>query len=59
MMPCCVLCRWGTIFVNFGLGPVISRTDEWQPVAQNCAAFLAAAVLFKPNPIFYKEDKES
>lgn len=44
------------MFVNFALGPVISRTDDWQPVAQNVAAFLVAAVLFKPNPIFYKED---
>lgn len=51
-------CRWGSVFVNFGLGPIITRTDAWQPVAQNCAAFLIAALLFKPNPIFYKEDKQ-
>jgi hypothetical protein len=43
---------WGSVFVNFGLGPVLSRTDELQPVIQNCVAFLAAAVLFRPNPIF-------
>eukprot|EP00892_Ulva_mutabilis_P000380 jgi/Ulvmu1/10342/UM061_0025.1 len=49
---------WGSVFVNFGLGPIISRTDDWQPVAQNCAAFLLAAVLFKPNPIFYKEEAD-
>jgi hypothetical protein len=46
---------WGILFVNFGIGPVVARTEEWQPVAQNIAAFLVAAVLFKPNPIFFKE----
>lgn len=45
---------YGILFISFGLGPVISRTDEWQPVAQNTAAFLVAALLFRPNPIFFK-----
>ena len=34
---------WGTLFVNFGLGPVVSRTDDLAPVAANCVAFLLAA----------------
>lgn len=46
---------WGTIFVSFGLGPVISRTDEWQPVVQNTVAFLVTALVFRPNPIYFKE----
>lgn len=49
---------WGSIFVSFGLGPVLSRTDDWQPVAQNTAAFVVAALLFRPNPIFFEEKKD-
>jgi hypothetical protein len=43
---------WGSLFVSFGLGPILSRTDDIQPVVQNAVAFLVAALLFKPNPFF-------
>jgi hypothetical protein len=34
---------WGSLFVNFGLGPIVSRTQDLGPVAANTAAFLVAA----------------
>jgi hypothetical protein len=49
---------WGSLFVSFGVGPIVSRTDDVQPLVQNTAAFLVAAYLFRPNPIFFKEPSE-
>lgn len=34
---------WGSLFINFGLGPIVSRTDDMTPLLANTAAFLAAA----------------
>jgi hypothetical protein len=36
---------WAPLFVNFGLGPVVSRTSDVAPILGNCAGFLAAAAL--------------
>jgi hypothetical protein len=35
---------WLILFGALGLGPVITRTNEWAPVLRNCLAFLGAAV---------------
>lgn len=48
---------WASLFINFGLGPVISRTDDLLPVVQNTAGFLAAAALFAPRSQFSKKDE--
>jgi hypothetical protein len=34
---------WGSLFINFGLGPIVSRTSDLAPIAGNTAGFLAAA----------------
>eukprot|EP00878_Enallax_costatus_P019297 GHUV01020356.1.p2 GENE.GHUV01020356.1~~GHUV01020356.1.p2 ORF type:complete len:144 (+),score=32.75 GHUV01020356.1:753-1184(+) len=34
---------WGSLFINFGLGPIVSRTDDLAPIAGNVLGFLAAA----------------
>ncbi|WIA33950.1 hypothetical protein OEZ86_007045 [Tetradesmus obliquus] len=34
---------WGSLFINFGLGPIVSRTSDLAPIAGNTFAFLAAA----------------
>ena len=34
---------WGALFVNFGLGPIVSRTQDTGPILANTAAFLLAA----------------
>jgi hypothetical protein len=39
---------WASLSINFGLGPIISRTDDIMPVIANVAATVAAALL-----IFY------
>jgi hypothetical protein len=36
---------WGSLFVNFGLGPIVSRTEDVAPIAANTAAFLVTAFL--------------
>jgi hypothetical protein len=36
---------WASLFINFGLGPIVSRTDDITPIVQNSVAFLAAATL--------------
>ena len=36
---------WASLSINFGLGPVISRTDDITPAAANVAATVAAALL--------------
>jgi hypothetical protein len=35
---------WGSLFINFGLGPIVSRTSDTLPIAANTAAFLLAAL---------------
>ena len=37
---------WASTFINFGLGPIITRTDDLAPVAANTAAFLLTAGAF-------------
>jgi hypothetical protein len=34
---------WGSLFINFGLGPIVSRTSDLAPIAGNTLGFLAAA----------------
>ncbi|GLI59244.1 hypothetical protein VaNZ11_001090, partial [Volvox africanus] len=36
---------WASLFINFGLGPVISRTDDKLPVIGNCLGFAMGAAL--------------
>ena len=36
---------WATLAINFGIGPVVSRTDDVLPVAANVAATVVAALL--------------
>ena len=42
---------WGTLAINFGIGPVVSRTEDVVPVAANLMATVASAalVLFYPQ----------
>ena len=38
---------WLILFVNLGLGPILTRTDDRLPVIINTAAFLAVALVFQ------------
>eukprot|EP00775_Hariotina_reticulata_P013836 gene13836-13957_t len=35
---------WASLFINFGLGPIVTRTSDIGPIAGNVAGFLAAAL---------------
>lgn len=41
---------WATLAINFGLGPVVSRTQDILPIAANILATIAAACLIKFYP---------
>ncbi|CAL8464370.1 g3905 [Coccomyxa elongata] len=43
---------WGTLFISFGIGPIVTRTSDRIPVLMNTAAFLAAALVFRLSPLF-------
>ena len=45
---------WASLFFSFGLGPVVSRTAELRPIAQNTVAFFAAALIARPPMQFYE-----
>jgi hypothetical protein len=36
---------WGSLAINFGIGPIVSRTDDLLPVVANIAAAMASAAL--------------
>ncbi len=31
---------WGILFLAFGVGPVVTRTEDWLPLAQNAGGFI-------------------
>ncbi|KAL4457453.1 hypothetical protein ABPG75_012318 [Micractinium tetrahymenae] len=41
---------WGTLFVNFGIGPVVSRTSDLLPLLGNIAGFAVAAAAVGYSP---------
>lgn len=43
---------WGMLFIAFGIGPVISRTSDWLPLARNVAGFLLGFVVAFLTPMF-------
>ncbi|NEP47089.1 MAG: TPM domain-containing protein [Okeania sp. SIO2H7] len=43
---------WGMLFIAFGIGPVVSRTSEWLPIARNCAGFLLGLLVAFLTPVF-------
>jgi TPM domain len=49
---------WGILFLAFGIGPVVTRTTEWLPLARNVIAFLGAAVLAVIVPGLIRPAKE-
>ncbi|GLC37253.1 hypothetical protein PLESTB_001143400 [Pleodorina starrii] len=48
---------WASLFINFGLGPVVSRTDDKLPVIGNCLGFALGAAspylvqVLRPPPV--------
>lgn len=42
---------WGILFIAFGIGPVVSRTSEWLPLARNVIGFALGALVAYLSPI--------
>eukprot|EP00897_Mesotaenium_endlicherianum_P010095 jgi/Mesen1/9113/ME000058S08600 len=42
---------WVILFCFFGILPIVGRTEEWTPIAQNTGAFLASAAGLYLTPI--------
>jgi TPM domain len=42
---------WGILFLAFGIGPVVTRTNEWLPLVRNVAGFLIGALVAYLSPI--------
>ncbi len=49
---------WGSLFINFGIGPIVSRTSDPWPIVGNAAGFVAAAALVQFSPLFAKSAVE-
>ena len=43
---------WGMLFIAFGIGPVVTRTSDWLPLARNVAGFLLGFVVAFLTPVF-------
>ena len=46
---------WGSLLVNFGLAPILVRTDDRLPVLVNLAVFALGVALFRASPLFAGE----
>lgn len=42
---------WGILFIAFGVGPVVTRTSDWLPLARNLAGFILGAGVAFLSPI--------
>lgn len=49
---------WGSLYINFGIGPIVSRTSDILPIVGNTAGFLAAAALVSASPMFRQKLSE-
>lgn len=43
---------WGILFIAFGIGPVVSRTQEWLPLVRNISGFLIGFLVAYLTPVF-------
>lgn len=50
---------WGMLFIAFGIGPVITRTSEWLPLARNAAGFILGALVAYLSPMFSSSSAET
>jgi hypothetical protein len=43
---------WGILFIAFGIGPVVSRTNDWLPLLRNVLGFSLGALVAYLSPLF-------
>ncbi len=49
---------WGILFLAFGVGPVVTRTSDWLPLARNVAGFAIGALVAFLTPVLGKSPSE-
>ncbi|MEB3294727.1 MAG: TPM domain-containing protein [Synechococcales bacterium] len=49
---------WGMLFIAFGIGPVVSRTSDWLPLARNFSGFAIGALVAYLAPGFTQSSAE-
>jgi TPM domain len=49
---------WGILFIAFGIGPVISRTSDWLPLARNISGFAIGVLVAYLAPGFSRNPTE-
>lgn len=49
---------WGILFLAFGVGPVVTRTSDWLPLARNVAGFAIGALVAFLTPVLGKPPSE-
>jgi len=49
---------WGILFLAFGIGPVVTRTSDWLPLARNVAGFAIGALVAFLTPVLGKSPSE-
>ena len=42
---------WGILFIAFGIGPVVTRTQEWLPLVRNISGFLIGVLVAYLTPV--------
>ncbi|HYW19804.1 MAG TPA: TPM domain-containing protein [Nodularia sp. (in: cyanobacteria)] len=42
---------WGILFIAFGIGPVVTRTNDWLPLVRNISGFLIGALVAFLSPL--------
>ena len=47
---------WGILFIAFGIGPVVSRTNEWLPLLRNIIGFALGALVAYLSPTFTQSE---
>ena len=50
---------WGILFIAFGLGPVVTRTNDWLPITRNISGFLIGALVAYLSPIFSRSSSSA
>ena len=50
---------WGILFIAFGIGPVVTRTTDWLPLARNIAGFVLGALVAYLSPMLNSSTSES
>jgi len=46
---------WGILFIAFGMGPVLTRTNDWLPIFRNVIGFILGALVAYLSPLLNQQ----